>query len=136
LVTRTGTTSWKARTGPEAYQEVKELRAVGNHVIKSGLGRQPIKLYVLLDLTEVKSRWTSTDIVRIRKRGESSAPIILWIGVMPASLSGDYGVVVASKCLELLVECDIGDVDVEISESVVTRSAGPKLLTPSLPTPP
>jgi hypothetical protein len=55
---------------------------------------------------------------------------------MPASLSGGYGVVVASKCQELLVECDIGDVNVEITKSVVTRSAGLKLLTPFLPTPP
>jgi hypothetical protein len=33
LVARTGTTSWKARTGPEAYREVKELRTVGNHAL-------------------------------------------------------------------------------------------------------
>ena len=29
LVARTGTTSWEASTGPEAYREVKELRPVG-----------------------------------------------------------------------------------------------------------
>ncbi|KAI0250099.1 hypothetical protein BJV78DRAFT_1347568 [Lactifluus subvellereus] len=76
-------------------------------------------------------KWTSTDVVCIGYIGESSAPIIIWIGVLPTSLSGDYGVVVVSKCLELLRENDIADVEVEIRESVVTRSAGPKFLTPT-----
>ena len=124
LVARTGTTSWEASTGPEAYREVKELRPVGNHAL-TGVWNSNLapKVFVLLDSMEVK--WTSIDIVRIGKSGESSAPVILWIGVMPASLSGERGVVVASKCREPLVEFDIDDVDVEIRESVVTRSAGP-----------
>lgn len=41
---------------------------------------------------------------------------------MPGSLSGDDGVVVASKCRELLAEHGI--TDVEIRESVVTRWGG------------
>ncbi|KAK0458222.1 uncharacterized protein EV420DRAFT_1544249, partial [Desarmillaria tabescens] len=115
-------------TGPEAYRNVKELRPVGNHALKEAWeGNLALKLHALLDSMKVK--WTSTDVVRIGNSGESSAPVILWIGVMPASLSGNDGVVVASKCRELLVESNIADVDVEIRESVVTRSAGPKLLT-------
>lgn len=54
--------------------------------------------------------------------------MIVWIGVMPGSLSGADGVVVASKCREFLVENDITDVEVEIHESVVIR--GPEI-TPS-----
>ncbi|GBE84426.1 predicted protein [Sparassis crispa] len=128
LVARTSTTRWEAPTGPEAYRKLKELRAVGNHALKEAWeGNLALKLHALLDSMKVK--WTSTDIVRIGNSGESSAPIILWIGVMPASLSGDDGVVVASKCRELLVEYDIVDVDVEIRESVVTRWAGPELFT-------
>ncbi|PBK83108.1 hypothetical protein ARMGADRAFT_679182 [Armillaria gallica] len=128
LVARTGTTPWKAPTGPEAYRELKELCAVGNHALKEAWeGNLALKLHALLD--SMKVQWTSTDVVRIRNVGESSAPVILWIGVMPASLSCDDGVVVASKCRELLVEYNIADVDVEIRESVVTRSAGPKLFT-------
>ncbi|KAJ7226228.1 hypothetical protein C8J57DRAFT_1093524, partial [Mycena rebaudengoi] len=85
------------------------------------------KVRDLLDLMKVK--WTSTDVVRIGNAGESSAPVILWIGVMPASLAGNDGIAVASSCRQLLVENHLTDVDVEICESVVTRSAGPKLLT-------
>lgn len=76
-------------------------------------------------------KWTSTDVVRIGNAGESSAPVILWIGVMPESLSGDDGIVVAHKCRELFEEHGITDVEVEIRESVVTRmtrSVGPQLL--------
>jgi len=64
-------------------------------------------------------KWTSIDIVRIGNAGDSS--VILWIGVMPASLSHHGGFDVASKCRELLVKDNITDVDVEIRESVVTR---------------
>ncbi|KAK0442869.1 hypothetical protein EV421DRAFT_551705 [Armillaria borealis] len=128
LVARTGTTPWKAPTGPEAYRQLKELRAVGNHALEEVWeGNLAPELHALLDSMEVK--WTSTDVVRIGNAEESSAPVILWIGVMPTSLTGDDGVVVASKCRELLVQSNITDVDVEIRESVVTRSAGPKLLT-------
>ncbi|KAF8957093.1 hypothetical protein BDZ97DRAFT_120014 [Flammula alnicola] len=126
LVARTSTTPWP--TGPEAYRNVKELHAVGNHALKEVWeDNLALKLHALLDSMKVK--WTSTDVVRIGNAGESSAPVILWIGVMPGSLSGDDGIVVASKCRERLVESNIADVDVEIRESVVTRSAGPKLLT-------
>ncbi|PBK75246.1 hypothetical protein ARMSODRAFT_929310 [Armillaria solidipes] len=128
LVARTGTTPWKAPTGPEAYPTRKELRAVGNHALEEVWeGNLAPELHALLDSMEVK--WTSTDVVRIGNAKESSAPVILWIGVMPASLSDNDGVDVASRCRELLVKFDIADVDVEIRESVVTRSAGPKLLT-------
>ena len=130
LVARTGTTRWKAPTGPEAYRKLKDLRVVGNHALKEVWeDNLALKLHALLDSMEVK--WTSTDVVRIGNVGESSAPVILWIGVMPASLSGHDGIVVAFKCRELLVEYDIADVDVEIRESVVTRLAGPKLLAPT-----
>ncbi|KAG8703591.1 hypothetical protein FRC08_002747 [Ceratobasidium sp. 394] len=127
LVARTGI-EWEEPTGPEAYRVIRELRAVGNHALKKVWeDNLALKVHALLDSSEVK--WTSTDIVRIRDVGEDFAPVILWIGVMPGSLSGNDGVVVASKCRELLEENGITDVDVEIRESVVTRLAGPKLLT-------
>ncbi|KAK0218117.1 hypothetical protein IW262DRAFT_1117502 [Armillaria fumosa] len=130
LVARTVTTPWKAPTGPEAYRRIRDLRPVGNHALKEVWeGNLALKLHALLDSMKVK--WTSTDVVRIGYPKESSAPVILWIGVMPASLSGDDGVVVASQCRELLKEHNIDDVDVEIRESVVTRSAGPRLLKPA-----
>jgi len=122
LVARTGSTPWEAPTGPEAYRKLKELRVVGNHAINEVWeDNLALKLRALLDSMKVK--WTSTDVVRIGNAddSESFAPVILWIGVMPVSLSGHNGVVVAFKCQELLVECGITDVDVEIRESVVTK---------------
>ena len=130
LVARTGTASWEVPTGPEAYRKIKELRPVGNHKLKGAWeDRLAPKLHALLDSMNVK--WTSTDVVRIGNAGESSAPVILWIGVMPRSLSGSDGIVVASKCRGLLSKDNIADVDVEIRESIITRSAGPKLFTPT-----
>jgi len=105
----------------------KELRAVGNHALKDVWeDNLALKIHAVLDLMKVK--WTSTDVVRIKPVEESFAPVVLWIGVIPASLSGDDGVVVAFKCRETLRENDITDVEVEIRESVVTHSTGPKLL--------
>ncbi len=118
LVARTSTTPWELPTDPEACP--KELRPAGNHALKEAWrGDLSSKLLALLDSMKVK--WTSTDIVRIGIAEEYFHPVILWIGVTPASLSGKDGVVVASKCRELLVEYDIDDVDVEIRESVVTH---------------
>lgn len=127
LVARTGTTPWEAPIGSEG---LKELRAVGKHVLEEVWeDNLAFKLHALLDLMDVK--WTSTDVVRIGKTGSSSAPVILWIGVMPGS--GREGVVAAFKCRELLTEYSIADVEVEIRESIVTRSpaASPHLLAPA-----
>jgi hypothetical protein len=78
-----------------------------------------LKVHTLLESMEVK--WTSIDIVRIGYDGEPSAPVILWIGVIPVSLSGGDGIIVAHRCREILEEYRITDVDVEIRESVVTQ---------------
>lgn len=53
--------------------------------------------------------------------------------MIPASLSCNDGLVVASACQECLVKYNITDVDVEIHESLITCSAGPnlKLISPS-----
>ncbi|KAE9384186.1 hypothetical protein BT96DRAFT_929422 [Gymnopus androsaceus JB14] len=133
LVARTGNTPWEAPTGPDEYCEPKELRPIGEHAIEEVWEDDlALKLHTLLEMMQVK--WTSTDVVRIGYPRQSYAPVVIWIGVMPRSLSADDGVAVVARCRELLVvEYDITDVEIEIRESVVTRSAGPKLLT-SLPT--
>ena len=75
-------------------------------------------------------KWTSTDVARIGFVGESVAPILVWIGVKPNTLSGEVGLAVAKECKQLLVASEILDVEVEIRESVVTRYVGPKLRKP------
>ncbi|KAG8729857.1 hypothetical protein FRC11_007882 [Ceratobasidium sp. 423] len=130
LVARTGTTEWKEPTGLEGYRVIKELRPVGNHAITEVWeDNLALKIHALLDTMKVK--WTSTDVVRIGNAKESLAPVILWIGVVPGSLSNGDGLVVAFQCQKLLEENDITDVEVEVRESVVTRSAGPMLLRPT-----
>ena len=71
------------------------------------------KISTLLDSVEAKSN--SIDPVRLGWE-EWFVPAILWIGVTPRSLSGEYGVAVASECHKLLIEHDITDVEVEIRE--------------------
>jgi len=120
LVARSGTTPWEPPTGPEAYLRPKELRTVFNHqlnqVWEDGLAH---KVMAALESREVK--WTSLDVVRIGYEGEPHSPGIVWIGVIPGSLSGTDGVVVARECREILEKHDITDVDVEIRESMVIR---------------
>ena len=107
MVARSSTTPWEEST-------VKELRPVGNHAIKEiWEGSFSLKL-----LDSVKVQWTSIDLVRIGNIEETFAPVVVWIGVRPASLSGYDGLDMASKCKKLLLEHDIADVDVEIRESL------------------
>jgi hypothetical protein len=50
--------------------------------------------------------------------------------VKPKSLAGETANTAAFRCLDVLNEFGLTDIDVEIRESSVTRSAGPKLLSP------
>lgn len=122
---------WAQSAGPEAYTPTKVLRAVGEHTIvkfwEAGLANQ-----VIDRLTTMKVDWTSLDVVRIGIVGKSSAPVILWIGVTPESLSGENGRTVAFDARKVLYDNGIKDIEVEIRESRVFKSIGPKLLTPVL----
>ncbi|KAN0067490.1 hypothetical protein V8E54_014359 [Elaphomyces granulatus] len=87
------------------------LRAVGNHALTNiWEGILHLEIHGLLD--------------------EMKTPVILWIGVKPASLDGGNGAVIALKCRQILIKFDIIDVNVEIRESIVTRLIGLKLLKP------
>ncbi|KAK0493974.1 hypothetical protein EDD18DRAFT_1333378, partial [Armillaria luteobubalina] len=73
---------------------------------------------------------TQTSFVSTWLESPPPLPVILWIGVLPQSLSREDGCTVAFRCWEVLREFDITNVEVEIRESCVIRSAGPKLLAP------
>ncbi|KIY47900.1 hypothetical protein FISHEDRAFT_74238 [Fistulina hepatica ATCC 64428] len=131
LVYRTGTTPWKKPTGPEAYRELRELRPVFGHKIIAAWKRLGPKVVAYLDSVNVL--FTSIDCVRFAKVRDSegkAGPVVLWIGVIPKSLSGEDAHTAGHGCLALLREFDITDVDVEFRESIYTRSTGPKLLKP------
>jgi len=127
LVYRTGTTPWKPPTGPEAYRVLKEVKPVFSHKIATVWGDLGPKVCSCLD-SAVGVTWTSVDVVRFAIVGKEPGPPVLWIGVIPQSLSCKDAHAAAVGCQELLKSHEITDVEVEFRESVFTRSTGPKLL--------
>jgi hypothetical protein len=119
---RSSTTPWEAPTGPETNRTPKELRHIGNYVKIKAAWDLVFRLGALLESMNLY-------VFGFGKTAESSAHDIFWIDIMPASLTGDNRIVVASRCQALFREFGLFDVNVEIRESVVTRSASPKLLT-------
>ena len=120
LVARTSNTPWEMPSGPEAYRKAKELGGADSHSALKKAWRNNLshEIGALLDSRKVK--WTSIDVVRIGYVEEHPKPVILWIGVLPGSLSGYGGLDVALKCRDILRENDITDLEVEIRESVIT----------------
>jgi hypothetical protein len=97
------------------------IRLVGDHPTKKlWEGELEPKLHTLLDSMEVKQ--TDVDVIRMGFDGEPplSAPVILWIEVIPGSLASSDGITVAQKCRRILEDYSITDVDVEIHEPLVT----------------
>jgi hypothetical protein len=120
------TTPWVARP------VCKELRVVGDHALSNGVWEDKLAPPFLTVLESEGVMWTSVDVVRIGNTSarQSSAPVILWVGVMPGSLTPADGLTVALKCKKYLEQEGITDVHVELRESVVTRWAGPRFLDP------
>ena len=94
------------------HSRPKTLRLTGGHLIK-GHWEEDLDDKALGLLNSMQLKWTSVDIVRIGFDGEP-APVILWIEVIPGSLTGDQGVFVVQRVREILEEYHITDVDVEI----------------------
>jgi hypothetical protein len=132
LVARTGSTPYEAPSGLEANPKLKELRILSNHDIQDiDVWEDDLASKVHAILGGKGVDWTSTDVVRIGYVEESTSNVILWIGVKPGSLSYDDGIDVAPRCKGLLLDHGIDDVDVELPESELIHSGGPKLLNPA-----
>ena len=142
LVARSSTTPWEVVTGPWTFPVPKELRPIGNH---RGLRRAwqsllPTQLFQAFD--ELHVNWTSLDVLRMASvrdgytagadatTGDDEAHAILWVGVMPVSLTPEDGYMAAMRVQHLLRDFGIFDVECEIRETRVLRSVGPKLLKP------
>ena len=121
----TPTTPWRE----PAYPVRKELKSVGNHTLND-IWEDKLAPLVLDILDSERVKFTSVDVVRIGVVGKPSPPVILWIGVLTESLTPVDGLNVALRCKELLEKNNIADVDVELRESIVTRSVGPRFLDP------
>jgi len=123
LVARSGTDPWEPPPGPDAHLKLpeKQFGHASHHALnavwKDHLGRQT---YEVLDSMGVK--WTSVDVVRIGVVDEYLqlvAPVIVWIGVKPGTVSHEDGLAAVKACKKLIVESDIQDVEVEMRESIV-----------------
>jgi len=130
LIARTGMTEWKPQTSPEAYFVPKTIRTAGKHQLQ-GLWEKELGPQIHQVMEENGVRWTSTDVVRIGYATEEAAPMVIWIGVMPNTLSREHGQTIAFECKKLLLKSKIDDVEVEIRESIVTHYAGPALEEPA-----
>ncbi|GBE88907.1 hypothetical protein SCP_1403150 [Sparassis crispa] len=112
-----GTDTWEPPTDPEAYLPCKELRPISsNHPLNAVWDNLAPRILNILDSKGVK--WTSMDIVRISFTGEYVAPIVVWIGIKPGTLSGEDGLAAVKECKQVLMANEILDVEVEIHESV------------------
>ena len=130
LVARTGMNEWEPPTGPEAFLVPKTIHTAGQHKIQS-LWEEVIApgIHAIMEADGVN--WTSTDVLRIGYTTEAVAPLIIWIGVIPNTLSREDGHTIALRCKNVLITHKIDDVEVEIRESIVTHYAGPALEAPA-----
>jgi hypothetical protein len=129
LVSRSSTNVWVEPTGPEAYLVPKETSPLGVHPLQE-IWEATVGPVMVEYLDSKGVMCTSLDPVRMGYAGESSPPAIIWIGVLAGSLSAEDGVEVATHCKTILSAHNIDDVHVEIRESEVFRSAGPKMYKP------
>ncbi|KAK0493952.1 hypothetical protein EDD18DRAFT_1021398, partial [Armillaria luteobubalina] len=109
LVARTSTTPWAMPMCLEAYHKPKQLYPVFKHKLNPLWDGDLVhRVHACLD--ELDVNWTSTDAVRIGEAREpTSASIILWICVVPLSLSREDGCTAAFRCREVLREFCITD---------------------------
>ncbi|KAH9013338.1 hypothetical protein EDB84DRAFT_901663 [Lactarius hengduanensis] len=130
LVARSSTDVWLVPTGPEAYLDPKESSPLGSHPLQM-IWEASVGPAMHDYLGSKGVEWTSLDPVRLGYSGDTSPPAIVWIGVVPGSLSAEEGVEVATHCERILVAHHIDDVHIEIRESEVFRSAGHKMYNPA-----
>jgi len=119
---------WLEPTGPEAYLLPKESSPIGLHPLRE-IWEATVGPDMILYLDSKAVEWTSLDPVRMRYASDSARPVIVWIGVVPGSLTAEKGFEVATQCRSILSAYNI-NTHVEIRESVVMRSAGPKMYRP------
>ncbi|KAN0135417.1 hypothetical protein V8E53_006696 [Lactarius tabidus] len=131
LVARSSANVWVEPTGPEAYLLPKESSPLGLHPLQE-IWEATVGPAMIDYLDSKGVKCTSLDPVRMGYAGECSPPAIVWIGVLPGSLSAEDGVEVATHCKSILSASNINDVHVDIRESEVFRSAGPKMYKPAL----
>ena len=131
LVARSSTNVWVEPTGPEAYHIPKEASPIGLHPLQD-IWEATIGPALIHYLNFKGVQCTSLDPLRMGYVSDPSPPVIIWIGVVPGSLSAEDGVAVAAHCKVMLSGYNIDDVHIEIRESNVFSSGCPALYRPVL----
>lgn len=122
--------------GPFSNPEPKQLKNVGKHKLID-IWNDTMAAHVLQILKMYSVKWNSIDILRIGHERQDK-PVVLWIGVVPGSLTKEDGtpLAVAGKvvvaCRQFLESVEIFDVHCEMKESEIYRGAGPALVKPSV----
>lgn len=120
--------------GPEAYRRLKYLYPVYDHKLGDKWGDLGPKVRHLLDEQQV--RLSTIDLVRFRTVPDQQTPVVIgpvviWIGVLPDSLTGEDAFNTANAILALLEDEGITAVNIEFRESVFRRSASAELYEPA-----
>ncbi|KAF8333698.1 hypothetical protein F5887DRAFT_993030 [Amanita rubescens] len=123
LIARSSTYLWIEPRGPEAYLRPKELSPFGFGHPLEDCWEDKVGPQMISYLDDIGVKASSLDPVRIGYAGDSSPPAIIWVGVLPGTLAPEAGVNVAIQCKNILSSNGINDVDVELRESSVFRSA-------------
>jgi hypothetical protein len=127
-------TPWVIPAGPEAYPNLKQAHGVFGHKLNV-VWDDDVGPKVLNVLDSQKVDWTSIDLARFTTEGDrgkkTEGPVVIWVGVCPASLQAEDAFISGNMILEVLVSFQINDVEVEYRESIYRRSAGPALLHPA-----
>ncbi|KAJ3825589.1 hypothetical protein F5880DRAFT_1610980 [Lentinula raphanica] len=112
---------WPVHTGLESERIIREARPVYDHPMQDNWPEIGERLYTLLDDNEI--RWTSIDPLAFAEAGEEPfCPLLLWIGVEPASLGSEDAQTVAEAATFLLASFGFQGIEIGFRESVVTRS--------------
>lgn len=129
LVARTSIEPWKINY-VQSYQVLKTLDPVGKHPIVPlwNDSQGPLRQSILEAVDHVQ--WTALDFLRLgyeRIEDDSGIllqnPVTLLVSVEPTSTSWSVGLSLALKCRDILRQHFIHDIEVEVKESVITRTA-------------
>ncbi|KAI6152646.1 hypothetical protein BKA82DRAFT_20112 [Pisolithus tinctorius] len=134
LVYRTSKDPFVMPRGPEAYRRLKHLYPIYDHKLGDKWGDVGPKVRDLLDEQQV--RFSTIDLARFRTVPDQQtpaviSPVVIWIGVLPDSLTGEDAFNSANAILALLEDEGIIAIDIEFRESVFRRSVGVELYEPA-----
>ncbi|KZP21618.1 hypothetical protein FIBSPDRAFT_891079 [Athelia psychrophila] len=139
LVFRTSTDVFTPPTGPEHNTHIMQLLPVYDH---KKLGQDNLWATIHKEIVELlgnqEIQLTSVDLARFRwdkqntdgDRETFTSRVMIWVGVLPDSTTGDTTFKSFEDILQLLKQHDIHDIDMAYRESVAQPLTSPELLAP------